>query len=149
MTLIALLAVAKSYGSSISVINAYKQLEQALVDGNTSSIPNLEILEDTFFPKQTPEPLCAVVMYTLEDTLSGNLSSVNHSFLWTASYLPYTTGVLLLSYSQSGITLKGFEWERSCLFRNETYLVLRLSSFNHSSDILVTALGDLTSQVCK
>lgn len=149
MASIALFIVAKSYGGSISVnsYNAYKQLEQAMVDGNTSSIPNLDILRDTFFPKRTPEPLCAVVKYTIEDTLSGNFSSVNHSFLWTTSYLPYTTSVLLLSYSQSGIALKGFEWERSCLFRDETLLLLSLSSFNYSSNVLVAALGDLTSQV--
>lgn len=157
-SLFAFLAVAKSLGSSLDSYNAYDQLEQALIKGNTSSIPNLHILADTFFPKRSLEPICVPVKYTLiylydNDTSHDACSSASngteteYSFLWTDRYLPYTTGALLLSYSQSGVTLRGFEWERSCLFASETEIVLELQSFNYSCDFLVSTLGDLSSQV--
>lgn len=146
--LIVLLTVGQKMGSSLSLdsYNAFKQLEEALIHGNTSSIHNLDILGDTFFPKRSAAPLCASIAYTLEDTLSGS-KVYNHTFLWTGSYIPFSTGLLLLSYSQSGITLKGFEWEKSCLFMTKTELLLQQSSFNYSDDVIIGALGDLTSQV--
>lgn len=145
--LLVFLAVGNEKGSSLSTdtYSTFKQLEEALLHGNTSSIPNLDILADTFFPKLTTDPLCASIGYIIEGTLSGE--ACNHSFLWTGSYLPFSTGILLLSYSQSGITLKGFEWESTCLFVNKTELVLQLNSFNCSSDASTEALRDLTSQV--
>lgn len=125
--------------------NAFKQLEAALIHGNTSSIHNLDILADTFFPRQSAAPLCASISYILEDPDSGMVD--NHTFLWTGSYLPFNTGILLLSYAQSGITLKGFEWENTCLFRNRREISLQPTSFNYSDQVILNALGDLTSQV--
>lgn len=144
-TFIAVIAIAESRPLSVEDYTAYKQLEGALLNGNTSSIPNLVKLANTFFPKRAPEPLCTIVRYTLEYV--DDFTNESYSFLWTASYLPYTTGVLLLSYSQSGITLRGFDWEKSCLIKNETQLVLELDSFNHSHEVLLSNLEDLTSQV--
>ena len=147
------LAVATVVESDLTPLNTYKaynELEEALLNGNTSSVPNLHVLVDTFFPKQGLEPICAPVKFTLMDADEDGFdwNGTNHSFLWTDRYLPYTTGILLLSYSRSGITLKGFEWERACLFMNETVVVLELnSSFNYSNDDIVNTLGDLASQV--
>ena len=125
---------------------AYKELEQALLSKNTSSISNIDIIVNTFFPKRAPEPLCAIVKYTLISV--DDLTNDTYTFLWTASYLPYATSVLLLSYSQSGISLKGFDWEKSCLIKSETQLVLEINSFNYSlDDVVFSALEDLTSQV--
>lgn len=147
MTLVVFLTLTKSIGVAISVdsYNAYEQLQQALLKGNVSSIPYLVVLADTFFPKQRSEPLCALIEYKVEDSLSGEVYS--HSFLWTRTYLPLTTALLLFSFSKSGITLRGFEWEKSCLFANETELLLQPGSFNYTNDLIIDTLGDLTAEV--
>lgn len=132
--------------------SVYNDLQKALINGNTSSVRNLDVLANAFFPKNAREPVCVPIKYTLpcnssNTTLELDLLFQNHSFLWTANYISFSTGVLLLSYSKSGITLKGFEWERSCFFINETEIELEIDPFLCDSNILSDSLKTLTSQV--
>lgn len=129
----------------------YQQLQAALIKGEVSSVSNLQILGDVFFPKGKSEPVCVPITYTslCHDDTSANISAQYSGFLWTQNYIPYSTSILLLSYSKSGITLKGFEWEKSCVFMDETEISLQFNLSNCSSNaVLNDSLLDLTSQVC-
>ena len=147
-------AVAVTFGSFSDRYHVYNQLENALINGNTSSVSNLKVLEDAFFPMQIPEPVCVTIKYSLicnDDTdLEAVEMNLTQQYLWTEYYIPYTTSILLFSFSRSGITLRGFEWEDSCLFMNTTEIELRLDSdsVNCLSKDVEDALKDLTSQVC-
>ena len=159
-----IIAVAESNGGLSDSNIVYKQLEDALLDGETSSTPNLKVLERGFFPMRSPEPVCVPVQYSLicssnssnntADTIFSEESDIettvlNLTYLWTEYYISHTTGTLLFSFSQSGITLRGFEWEKSCIFMNTTEIVLELDSdsIDCSSKVVEDSLGDLTSQV--
>ncbi len=157
-------AVAVSIGSLSDSHGVYEHLEDALIRGNTSSIPNLKVLEGVFFPMRSSEPVCVPIQYSLKcsnatlsdifdgQTMLDDKESVSEStdlkltYLWTESYISHITGTLLFSFSQSGITLRGFEWEKSCIFMDATEIVLKLS-IDCTSQV-ENSLGDLTSQVC-
>ena len=153
-------AVAESFGSfSDDSYNVYSQLEDALINGNTSSISNLKFLEGSFFPMQSPEPVCVPIQYylvcsnatrTMFDNSVSEEVQLNLTYLWTEYYVSSTTSTLLFSFSHSGITLRGFEWEKSYTFMNTTVIVLKLDSdsINCSSKLVEDSLEDLTSQVC-
>ena len=156
MCLFVTIALSKCFGVAITLEKyaVYQQMQDALIHGNTSSIHNLDILADVFFPKGGLEPVCVPITYNLVCSDNESMYDANnleddirYSFLWTQNYITFSTGVLLLSYSGSGITLKGFEWENSCIFMNETMLILEVSSLNCSSDIVDDSLQDLSSQV--
>lgn len=130
----------------------YNQVQDALIGGGISEVPNLWTLADVFFPKGGGEPACVPIKYMslCHDNSSANVSA-NYSFLWTQNHIPYSIGILLLSYSKSGITLRGFEWERSCVFMDVTEIALEYTLYlsNCSSKVLNDSLQDLTSQVCE
>jgi hypothetical protein len=144
---VAALFVGTNSELSVDDYKAYRQLEDALINGTTSSIPNIDVLVNTFFPRGASEPHCAVVNYTIVNNALTGVDDYDHAFLWTMTYLPYTTSILLLSYSKSGFSVKGFEWEQACLLKNETQLVLEIDSLDYSKDVIHTALSGLTSQV--
>lgn len=126
--------------------NSYIQLSKALLESNTSLVPNLYIVLDTFFPKQSVEPVCLPIKFTLD--IEGVAEQRNESFLWTGDYIPSFIASILFSYSQSGITLRGFVWDSSCIFVDDVELLLELNStFNYTHDVLIAALGDLTAEV--
>lgn len=160
-----IVAVSQSTGelSDNDSYNVYLQLEHALINGETSSIPNLKVLERAFFPMRSGEPVCVPVEYSvmcssnssnitlLDDTEDvSETTKLNLTYLWTEYYLSHTTGTLLFAFSQKGITLRGFEWEKSCDFVNTVRIALELDSdaLNCSSTVVDAPLGDLTSQVC-
>ena len=155
LNLLVIIAVGSKCSSALlspEANSVYNDLQHALINGNTSSVHNLQVLANTFFPKGAGEPVCVPVKYTLlcnssNTTLEMDLLPLNRSLLWTANYFSFSTGVLLLSYSQSGITLKGFEWERSCVFTEEAEIELEVDSFSCDSHELNDALEALTSQV--
>ena len=135
-----LLAVMQVSGDPTSY-EVYTMFENAVIGGNTDSTPNLAVIADFFFPKGRIEPICVPVNYSISST------DHSHSFLWTEGYLPSVTAILLLSYSQSGTSLKGFQWESSCLFANQNELVLEVDTHNYSNDTIKAAFQDLTTQV--
>lgn len=135
-----LLAVMQVSGDPTSY-EVYTMFENAVIGGNTDSTPNLAVIADFFFPKGRIEPICVPVNYSISST------DHSHSFLWTEGYLPSVTAILLLSYSQSGTSLKGFQWESSCLFANQNELVLEVDTHNYSNDTIKAAFQDLTTQL--
>ena len=153
--LLAIFAVAQSYGSFLDCPEVYSQLEQALVNGSTNSTKstsNLKILEDAFFPMQKPEPVCVPVEYTVTcdgDTMLDEMFNHKYTYLWTEYYMSHTTGALLYSFARSGLSLRGFEWEKSCHFDNASQIDLRLDSedIDCSSKCIQESLSDITSQV--
>lgn len=142
-----IITVATPFGGSTTPLeryNVYKQLEQALLEGSTASVPNLQVIADAFFPKQGLVPVCVPIRYNL--FCNDTSADLPHSFLWTQKYIPFTTAALLLSYAKHGIILKGFEWEKSCVFMSEVDIMLQLE--NCSSEMIDVSLGDMTSEVC-
>lgn len=97
--------------------------------------------------------MCVPVRYTLRCSTSEldfdfEESETNSSrFLWTQSFVSFSTSALLLSYSKSGITLKGFEWDKSCVFIEEINIMLQPQDVDCSSQVLDECLQRLTSQV--
>ena len=126
--------------------NSYTELSKGLLESNTSLVPNLYIILDAFFPKQSVEPVCLPIQFTLD--IEGTAEQRNESFLWTDDYIPSFIASILFSYSQSGITLRGFVWDSSCNFVSDVELILNLNStFNYTDDVVRSALGDLTAEV--
>lgn len=132
--------------STLDHYSSYIQLSKAMLDSNTSLVPNLYIVLDAFFPKQSIEPVCLPIKFTLD--IEGIAEQRNESFLWTGDYIPSLIASILFSYSQSGITLRGFVWDSSCIFVGDVELLLELNStFNYTDDVIIAALGDLTAEV--
>lgn len=128
----------------------YKQLQHALISNKTTSpIPNFEVLADAFFPKQSAEPVCVLVKYNITGDSGDDVGKYSVDYLWTKNYMSRVITKLLFSYSQSGVTLKGFEWEQSCQFDSTANIVLETDLSNYSSDTIESSLRDLTSQVIK
>ena len=132
----------------------YSLLQVALVNGSTNGVPNLYILEVNFFPSQGQSPICIPVNYTIfcnsdfGSCLEENSHPENISFLWTQYDVTLPIGGLLLSYASSGIILKGFDWEDSCIYSEAFRLDLTLGSavqFNDSA--VASGLLGITSQV--
>ena len=131
-------------------------LQDALVNGNTSGVSNLYVLEANFYPSQGQSPICIPVNYLLSCDSGGapciddDAHALNTSFLWTQYDLSLPIGALLLSYASSGIILKGFDWEDACIYSEPFQLSLTLNTaerFN-TSTLTATLLG-MTSQVGK
>lgn len=132
----------------------YSLFQIALVNGSTNGVPNLYILEANFFPSQGQSPICIPVKYTLfcdsdfSPCLEKNSHPENISFLWTQYDVTLPIGGLLLSYASSGIILKGFDWEDSCIYSEAFQLDLTLDSGVQFHDSAVTSgLLGITSQV--
>ena len=132
----------------------YSLLQRALLDGSTNGVPNLYILEANFFPSQGQSPICVPVKYTLfcnstfDPCLEYNSYSMNISFLWTQYDVTLPIGGLLLSYASSGIILKGFDWEDSCIYSEAFQLDLTLDSVVQFNDgAVASGLLGITSQV--
>ena len=132
----------------------YSLLQRALMNGSTNGVPNLYILEANFFPSQNQSPICIPVNYSLfcnsdfASCLKENSHSENISFLWTQYDVTLPIGRLLLSYASSGIILKGFDWEYSCIYSEAFQLDLTLDSAVQFDDSAVSSgLLGITSQV--
>ena len=125
----------------------FQLLQSALLNDNSSSngvAPNLYILEETFFPKQQPEPICVPVTYNIVFAEC----EYNATFLWTQYDVGVPIGSFLLSYSQNGIVLRGFDWEDACIYMDEVVLRLEIKNYNYSDETLLQdSLKDLSSLV--
>ena len=134
----------------------YTQLEEALIEDSV----NLFVLAHTFYPNIGFEPICVPVKYYLDcnKNLYSNISYSNgsysngsysnipysESFLWTS--LQLTTG-LLLSYARSGVTLRGFGWEKACSVHNPIELHLHNLNLTEDESSIVHVLMEITAVV--
>lgn len=139
----------------------FKQLEEALLNGNVSDdngeVPNLHILAERFYPSRGIGPICVPIVYQIFCNESQECSecincspseSYNTSFLWTKYDADAAVGAILLSYAWSGVILKGFDWEKECLFSDELLLQLRVGDLTFGNDSVVSdALKDISRQL--
>ncbi len=139
---------------SVEDYQIYSLLETALC----SDSYNLYILAETFYPKIGSTPICQPVSYRLTcEAEVGCQDCINctapggyqTTFLWTLYNVDQPIGPLLLSYANSGIALRGFEWEDACLFQDDINLNLTLT--NQSDGLressIQTALKEMTAVV--
>ena len=140
----------------------YEELENQLLSKEDSAF-NVYQLAEVFYPKVGPSPICAPFTYTLvcpnasvisnctEDLIpcaDSEAGSFNATYLWSHYDLSTPIGPVLLSYACNGITLKGFDWQDSCSFRNGLHFVLNIDNITcRSGDVIRDALKALTAVV--
>lgn len=138
------------------------ELENQLLS-NADGAFNVYQLAEVFYPKVGPPPICVPINYTLicpNATVISNCTkdpipctdseatSFNASFLWSHYDLNTPIGPILLSYAWNGITLKGFDWEESCNFKNVLHFLLDIDNITcRSGEVIKDALMALTAVV--
>jgi hypothetical protein len=138
----------------------YGELEKQLFS-TTDGPFNLYILEEVFYPKVGPPPICMPISYTLicpnanvvtncTDPIhctDSESNSFNASFLWSHYDLG---GPVLISYAWNGITLRGFDWEDTCNFQEGLHFVLDIANVScRSGEVVNQSLQALTAVVCR
>lgn len=102
-------------------------------------------LRELFFPSVGPSPLCAPIIYEIT---CDDYSTRNFSYLWTQYDSHSLVGQILISSAYYGIVLRGFNWEDSCWFFNDSaFLRLNMDEFNCESDAVFTQLKIFTATV--
>lgn len=136
----------------------YEELEKQLLFGEDGPF-NIYTLAETFYPKVGKGPICVPISYTLicpnassyvacTESINCTEFGFNSTFLWTQYDLNTPIGPLLLSYAWSGITLKGFDWEDSCIFLEDIHITLNIENVTCKSQFMLKqALQALTAVV--